>query len=128
MGWLASWRDRADVLRAETLALYLAVRDRRTPWYAKALAALVVLYAVSPIDLIPDFIPFLGSLDDLILVPLGIIVAIKLVPEPVMADCRMRAAHMSMQMGKTKAVAALVVLVWLALAALTIWLVWRALR
>ena len=128
MSWLASWRDRAEMLKEETLALHLAVRDRRTPWYAKALAGLVVLYAVSPIDLIPDFIPFLGSLDDLILVPLGIVVAIRLVPEPVMADCRMRAAHMNLQMGKTRAVAVIVVLVWLALVALTIWLIWRALR
>ena len=79
------------MLKRETYALYLAVRDPRTPWYAKAVAAAVVAYALSPLDLIPDFIPVIGYLDDLIVVPLGIALALKLIPEPVMRECRQRA-------------------------------------
>ncbi len=124
---LASWRARAELLRAETWTLYLVAGDRRTPWCAKALAALVVVYALSPIDLIPDFIPILGSLDDLIVVPLGIVLAIRLVPEPVLADCRMRAARLERHKGAMRAVTAVAVLIWLAAVALVVWLIWRAL-
>jgi chromate transporter len=85
-------KDRARALKRETYALYLAVRDPRTPWYARAVAAAVVAYALSPLDLIPDFIPVIGYLDDLILVPLGIALALRLIPEPVMRECRERAA------------------------------------
>src|SRR5438874_12532974 len=81
-------KARARELKRETYVLYLAVRDPRTPWYARAVAAAVVAYALSPFDLIPDFIPVLGYLDDLIVVPLGIALALKLVPDPVMSDCR----------------------------------------
>jgi uncharacterized membrane protein YkvA (DUF1232 family) len=87
----ASWRARLESLRADTRALYLAVRDPRVPWYAKALAGLVTAYALSPIDLIPDFIPILGHLDDLVLVPLGIALTVRLIPGPVWAECRARA-------------------------------------
>lgn len=86
-----AWKTRASQLKSETYALYLAYRDPRVPWYAKAFAAFVVAYALSPIDLIPDFVPVLGHLDDLILVPLGIAVAIKMIPAPVLAECRQRA-------------------------------------
>ena len=88
-------RRKARALKQDTLVLYLAVRDPRTPWYAKAVAAAVVAYALSPFDLIPDFIPILGYLDDLIVVPLGITLALKLVPEHVIADCRERASAAS---------------------------------
>jgi uncharacterized membrane protein YkvA (DUF1232 family) len=88
---LQSLKNRARGLKRETYALYLAVRDPRTPWYARAIAAAVVAYALSPLDLIPDFIPVIGYLDDLILVPLGIALALKLIPEPVMRECRQRA-------------------------------------
>lgn len=84
-------KDHARRLKTESYVLYLASRDSRTPWYAKLLAAAVVAYAFSPLDLIPDFVPVLGYLDDLLLVPLGIALAIRLVPEPVLADCRERA-------------------------------------
>ena len=84
-------RDRARILKRDTLTLYLAARDPRTPWYAKLVAAAVVAYALSPFDLIPDFIPVLGYLDDLIIVPLGIAVVLKLVPAEVLADCRAHA-------------------------------------
>jgi uncharacterized membrane protein YkvA (DUF1232 family) len=79
---------RAKALRVEGRALYLACRDSRTPWYAKALVGLVAVYAISPIDLIPDFIPMLGYLDDLLLIPLGLALAVRLVPKDVMEDSR----------------------------------------
>lgn len=80
MALLAELKERARHLKAETFALYLAARDPRTPWYAKLIVADIVAYAFSPIDLIPDFVPVLGYLDDLILVPMGIALAIKLIP------------------------------------------------
>ena len=91
--WLSALKQRAHALKAETYALYLAARDPRTPWYAKLLVAGIVAYALSPIDLIPDFIPVLGYLDDLILIPLGIALAIRLIPDPVLLQCRARAAQ-----------------------------------
>ena len=79
-------------MRDESCALYLASRDPRTPWYAKWLVAAVVAYAVSPIDLIPDFIPVLGQLDDLLLLPIGVALAIRLVPRAVLEEKRALAA------------------------------------
>src|SRR5579859_5377671 len=81
-------KRRARVLKRDICALYLAVRDPRTPWYARAVAAAVLAYALSPLDLIPDFIPVIGYLDDLIVVPLGIALALRLIPEQVMSECR----------------------------------------
>jgi len=78
-------------IKRELHAPYLVCRDPRTPWYAKALAAGVVAYAFSPIDLIPDFIPVLGALDDLIVVPLGVLVVRRMIPDALMSECRMRA-------------------------------------
>lgn len=83
--------QRARSLKAETLALYIAARYPRTPWYAKLFVAGIVAYALSPIDLIPDFVPILGYLDDLVLVPLGIALAIKIIPGPVLDECRTKA-------------------------------------
>src|SRR5688572_10717316 len=91
MSLMAGLRTRARALKSETLALYLAARDPRVPWFAKLLAALIVAYALSPIDLIPDFIPILGYLDDLIIIPLGIAAVLRMVPAEVMNDCRTRA-------------------------------------
>ena len=82
------FKQRAKKLKTEVYALSLAYRHPQTPWYAKAFAGLVIAYSLSPIDLIPDFIPALGYLDDLILVPLGITLAIRMIPEGVMAECR----------------------------------------
>jgi uncharacterized membrane protein YkvA (DUF1232 family) len=79
------------MLKRDVIALYLATRDPRVPWYAKAVAACVAAYALSPIDLIPDFIPVLGHLDDLIILPLGILLAAKLVPREVMKELRAEA-------------------------------------
>jgi uncharacterized membrane protein YkvA (DUF1232 family) len=81
-------KSRARALKTELYVLYYAYRDPRTPWYAKVLVLLVLIYALSPIDLIPDFVPVLGYLDDLIIVPAGIALAIKLIPARVMADAR----------------------------------------
>src|SRR5215510_13084224 len=85
---LIAWRERARLLKREVYALYFACRDPRTPWYAKAIAACVVAYALSPIDLIPDFIPVIGYLDDLVIVPLGIALVLKLIPAEIMAEHR----------------------------------------
>ncbi len=81
-------RDWARIVKRNTHALYLASRDPRVPWYAKALALVVAGYALSPIDLIPDFIPVLGFLDDVILVPLGIVLVVRMVPPEIMAQHR----------------------------------------
>src|SRR5918994_7375527 len=87
-----AWRDWARSIRSDAHAIYLAARDPRTPWYARALAVGVAGYALSPIDLIPDFIPILGYLDDVVIVPLGILVVVKLIPSQVMQDSRAAAA------------------------------------
>ena len=127
MGLWATWKDRAQALKRETYALYLACRDPRTPWYGRALAACVVGYAFSPIDLIPDFIPVLGYLDDLILIPVGIALVLKVIPSEVMAECREKAA-VAMASGKpTNWIAAgIIVAIWFSVAALGIFLMTRA--
>lgn len=121
MALLAELKKRASHLKAETFALYLAARDPRTPWYAKLFVAGIVAYAFSPIDLIPDFVPVLGYLDDLILIPMGIALAIKLIPHPVLAECRARAQE-SMRNGKpvSRVAGAVIVAIWLVSAALCI--------
>src|SRR5947208_12421297 len=90
---LENLKKRARHLKTETYTLYLAARHPGTPWYAKLFVAGVVAYAFSPIDLIPDFVPVLGYLDDLILIPLGIAAAIRMIPPEVLAECRARAAE-----------------------------------
>jgi uncharacterized membrane protein YkvA (DUF1232 family) len=120
-----AWKRRVRKLKAETYALYLAYRDPRVPWYARLLVAVVVGYAFSPIDLIPDFVPVLGYLDDLLLVPLGIWLALKLIPAEVMAEARARARQVIAE-GKpvNRAAAVVVVALWLLLAALgVVWVV-----
>jgi uncharacterized membrane protein YkvA (DUF1232 family) len=124
---IARWRQRARGLRRETHALFLAYRDPRVPWYAKLLAACVVAYAFSPIDLIPDFIPVLGTLDDLVLVPLGIALSLKLIPPQVMAECRARAAAAENE-PKSWVAAAVIVAIWIGLAALGVVLVARVVQ
>jgi uncharacterized membrane protein YkvA (DUF1232 family) len=113
------WRQRARRLKTETYALYLAYKDKRTPWYARLFAACVVGYAFSPIDLIPDMIPVLGYLDDLVLVPLGVALALKMIPPEVMADCREQAQAVMAEGKPVSRVAAVVIVaIWLLLAAL----------
>jgi uncharacterized membrane protein YkvA (DUF1232 family) len=100
------------------MALGLALFDPRTPWYAKALAGLIVAYALSPVDLIPDFIPVLGLLDEMILLPVFILLALRLIPAPVIADCRARAEQPSALPGWLRwAGLAVIVTLWIAIVA-----------
>ncbi len=124
-----TWKERARRIRMQTYALHLACKDPRVPWYAKALAACVVAYAFSPIDLIPDPIPVLGYLDDLVLIPLGVILVIRMIPSPVMAECQ-EEARKAMEEGKpTDWVAAgVIVAIWLVLGAVGVVLAIRILR
>ena len=114
---IKAWRARARLLKGEVIALSFAVRHPRVPWYAKLLAACVVAYALSPIDLIPDFIPVLGYLDDLVLVPLGVALVIRLVPPDVLAECRARAARV-VGRARSWAAAAVIIAIWVVLAVL----------
>lgn len=121
------WRRRIDDLKADTYALYLACRAPRVPWYAKVLGALVVGYALSPIDLIPDFVPVVGYLDDLILVPLGIAVVLRLIPPEVMAECRERARRATADAPGSWRAAVVVVGIWVLLAGIGVAVFGRAL-
>ena len=115
-------KEWARSIKRDVIALWLAARDPRVPWYAKAVAASVAAYALSPIDLIPDFVPILGYLDDLLILPFGILVAVKLIPEPIMADLRLKVLEQRKPSSKAGLVA--IVLIWLAAIALTIWVFW----
>jgi uncharacterized membrane protein YkvA (DUF1232 family) len=123
---LERWKRRAGWLKGETYALYLSYRDPRTPWYAKVFVAVVVGYALSPIDLIPDPIPVLGYLDDLLLVPLGIVLALRMIPPAVLDECREQ-ARLTMEEGNPTnwATAAAVIAIWLVTAAAMIYAVAR---
>jgi len=103
----------AGSVKRDVMTLYLAVRDPRVPWHAKAIAALVAAYALSPIDLIPDFIPVLGYLDDLIILPLGILLALKMIPADVLADLRKSADAISAKRPGSLSGAVFIILVWL---------------
>jgi uncharacterized membrane protein YkvA (DUF1232 family) len=117
LGFWATWKDKARALKQETYAIYLACKDPRVPWYGRVIAACVVGYALSPIDLIPDFIPVLGYLDDLILIPLGIALVLKTIPPVVMAESREK-ARVFMSHGKPRnwVAAGIIVLIWVGLA------------
>src|SRR5262245_44000873 len=115
-------RKWAEAVARDVTAVYLARRDPRVPWYAKVLALGVAAYAVSPIDLIPDFIPALGLLDDLVLLPLGILLVVALIPPDVMAEHRARAGE---RPPASRTAAAVIVGIWLALAGLAGWALWR---
>lgn len=91
MSGLEGWKKRVKELKTETYAIYLASRDPRVPWYTKAIIVITVFHTFSPIDLIPDFIPVLGYLDDLIITPLGIWLALKTIPDDVLMECRAKA-------------------------------------
>jgi uncharacterized membrane protein YkvA (DUF1232 family) len=124
---LETLKQRAAALKMEAHALYLACKDPRVPWYAKAFVACVIGYALSPVDLIPDPIPLLGQLDDLVLVPLGVLAARRMIPACVLTECRER-ARAAMQEGKrvNRTAAVLVVVVWLLSAVALGWLFFRA--
>jgi uncharacterized membrane protein YkvA (DUF1232 family) len=115
-------REWAKRLKRESLALYLAARDPRTPFYAKILAGIIVAYAFSPIDLVPDFIPILGYLDDVILLPLGIWFVLKLIPENVMAESHEQAKALS-EKPISRTAAIVIVLLWItSIALFAFWL------
>jgi len=118
---LSGW---ARAIKRDVVALYLCARDPRTPWYAKLLAFAVAGYALSPIDLIPDFIPIIGYLDDLILVPLGIIVAIRMIPPEVLSEHRLAAERMT-ERPVSWAAAAVIMVFWIAGTAGVGWLLYR---
>jgi uncharacterized membrane protein YkvA (DUF1232 family) len=115
----------ARALRLDVLAVWLAARDPRVPWYAKALALAVAAYTLSPIDLIPDFIPVFGYLDDLILVPLGLLLVIRLVPVPLMDEFRTRAADRA-STPRSLAAATVIMMIWIAGALILMWWLWPA--
>ncbi len=109
------WKVRVKELKQDIYALYLASLDLRVPWLAKLLIGVVVAYALSPVDLIPDFIPVLGYLDDLLLVPLGMSVAIKMIPDHVWQDCKARSyAALSAELPHSKTAVIVIVLLWIA--------------
>jgi uncharacterized membrane protein YkvA (DUF1232 family) len=126
---MQTWKSWAQRLKTELYALYLAYRDPRTPWYARVLAALVVAYAFSPLDLIPDPIPVLGYLDDLLLLPLGIWLVLRLIPAEVMADSRL-AAQARIAEGKPvmRLGLALVLIIWGLGLVLVGWWLWKSLK
>jgi uncharacterized membrane protein YkvA (DUF1232 family) len=105
-------KTKARALKHETVALWLAARDPRTPWAAKLVIAIVVAYALSPIDLIPDFIPVLGYLDDLVLLPLGIFLALKLIPATVLTEARQAAHQADVNLAKSRTAAIVIALLW----------------
>jgi len=112
----------ARTLKRDTYAVYLAARSPSTPWYVKVLAAVVAAYAFSPIDLIPDFIPVLGYLDDLILIPLGIWLVVSLIPEQAMAEYRAKASEVMQRPHDGNAAAIGIIAIWMFGAALLCWL------
>jgi len=125
---LALLNQRVRHLKREAYALYIAARDPRVPWYARLFLGLVLAHTFSPIDLIPDFIPVLGYLDDLVITPLGIYLALKMIPAQVMADARGQADEL-MRQGKpvSRFGAVMIVAIWLVVLAGIIWWVLPAL-
>ena len=120
------WKARAHQLKTEVYALYLAYKDPRTPWYARIFAAVVVGYAFSPIDLIPDPIPILGYLDDLVLIPMGVFLVLKMIPPDVASECRLKSREVLAQRKPVnKVAAAVIVIVWVGLAVLAALLVYH---
>ena len=123
------WRKWVSVLKQDTYALYLASRDRRVPWTAKIVLIVVVAYALSPIDLIPDFIPVLGHLDDMILLPLGIALAIKLIPGEVWDECKTEArTRLDSDLPSSRTAAIVIVMIWFATICIVAWVLWTSLK
>jgi uncharacterized membrane protein YkvA (DUF1232 family) len=126
---MQTWKQRVRQLKKETYAIYLACKDPRVPWYVRVFAGFVVAYAFSPVDLIPDIIPILGYLDDLLLVPLGIMLLLKMIPPSVLAECRQKAEAQMGQGKPTSWIAAgVIVSIWLVLGTLVVVWVGRILK
>ena len=122
---MMTWQERVRNLKRDVVAIAFALRDPRVPWYAKAVGACVVAYALSPIDLIPDFVPVLGYLDDLVLVPLGLLLVLRLIPADILAEHRAAAAAVVAR-PVSRAGAAVVIAIWVLAAALLVFVVARA--
>jgi uncharacterized membrane protein YkvA (DUF1232 family) len=125
--WLTAAKQWARSVKRDVVALWIAARDGRTPMVAKIVAGAVAAYALSPIDLIPDFVPVLGYLDDLIIVPLGILIAIRLIPAPLMSEFRNMATQRAQRPLSRSGLVAIVI-IWLLAASLCIWLAWDLFR
>lgn len=125
MSYAAKLKGWARELKRDVVALWIAGRDPRVPRHAKVVAGVVAAYALSPIDLIPDFIPVLGYLDDIVIVPLGILLAVRLIPEPLMQEFREEAVRRE-QRPKSYVGMAAIAAIWLACAAALVWLFWPA--
>lgn len=123
VGWLQQANAWARTIKRDAVALWIAARDPRVPWLAKLAAGCVAAFALSPIDLIPDFIPVLGYLDDIMLVPLGIMLAVRLVPAPLMLEFRAMAAEREGR-PMSRVGAAVIVAIWLTCIALLIGVFW----
>ena len=122
----ASIRKWAQELKKLTYVVYLASRDPRTPWYAKLLAIVIAGYAFSPIDLIPDFIPILGYLDDLLLIPLGITLVLRMIPQEVLTEARLKAeAELSLSKPKSRLAAVVIIIIWILTLTLILVVVFR---
>lgn len=120
-GLINRWRKRAQGFKKDAYVLYYAYRDPRMPWYARLFVLLVAGYAFSPVDLVPDYIPVLGYLDDLLIIPLGVSLAMKMIPAPVLEDSRHRAAIRLNRRPVFRAGAVLVALFWLLVVGLLLW-------
>ena len=127
MSAVERWKQRAELLKVEAHTLYLAYRDPRVPWYAKVFAAYVVVRTFSPIDLIPDFIPVLGYLDDLVLTPLGIALALRMIPRVVLDESREKAQEAVGRTTPKNWIAASIIIVWMLLAVVVVRAIVRAL-
>lgn len=123
-----NWKQRLKTAANEVYVISLAARDSRVPWYAKVLALCVAGYAFSPIDLIPDFIPIVGYLDDLLIVPLGVLLVVRIIPKPVLDEYRREVSNrQSEEMPQSWVAAVLIIIVWLLIAFL-IFTLWRSKR
>ena len=122
---IESLKQEAKRLKTDTYALYLAYKDPRVPWYSKVFIALVVGYALSPIDLIPDFIPVLGYLDDLIIIPAGISLSLKMIPKEVLEECREKAKSEPISCKSKWVATSIIIFVWLLAACLIINIILR---
>ena len=119
--FIEGWKQWKKQLKIEIYAIYLAYKDPRVPWYARIFAACVIGYAFSPIDLIPDFIPILGYLDDLILIPLGVMLVLKMIPKEVLVECRERSQDIMRQDKPVNRIAAIVIIaIWIICAVIAV--------
>ncbi len=123
MSMLGGLREWARTIKRDVVALYIAARAPRVPWYVKLAAAVVAAYALSPIDLIPDFIPVLGYLDEAILLPIALIIVIKMIPVPLMAEFRTEAQRRA-ERPTSWVAAAVIIALWITAATFLIWMFW----